>query len=126
MFLPVYILQHEFPPPPGGEPGKIGLESGTVLLAGDISVSIGSVECYQFADCSIHGKGSSCPAQVMPGIAMTIGNGKCNARLGTGRSAPESICIFAGSVNPDMGCPGSAAAKCPAKAGIGGAGELFR
>jgi hypothetical protein len=96
------------------------------LQSGDIAVSIGSVECNQFADCSIHGKGGTGPAQVMTGITMTIGNGKGYAGLCAGRPAPECIGILAGFMCLYMGCTGPAAAKCPAKAGVSGAQELFR
>jgi hypothetical protein len=77
-------MQNKLPPTPGGKPGKIGLKTGTKLLTGDSAVSIRSVEGNKFADCGIHCKGSTDPAQVMPGIAMTVSNGKCDTRLCAG------------------------------------------
>jgi len=109
----------------GGATGKISFETGAELLAGNAPVRIGAVKCDKFRDTRVHGKGCSGPALVVPGIAMTVSNGKRYAGLCPGRSAPECIGVLAGPASPYMGGPGPAAPEYPAKAGVAGAGELF-
>src|SRR5208283_646455 len=80
-YLPLGVLPDQFPPAPGGKPGKIGLETGAELLAGSISLCIGAVERDQLPEGCLHGKGRSGPAQIVTGIAMAVCNGKRNAGL---------------------------------------------
>src|SRR5271157_3570885 len=80
-YLPLGVLPDQFPPVPGGKPGKIGLETGAELLVGNVSLCIGAVERDQLTDGSLHGKGRSGSAQIVTGIAMTIRNSKRNAGL---------------------------------------------